>query len=433
AEATRALTEAETTATTLTVEAAQPAPSRWPIVAAGGGIAAAAVGVAVWYSVSGKPDVPAGPDVAMVTPPPPPRIQPTQIAKVEPTAVPRVEPTAVELAEVKPAPEPPKPEPPKVEPVPPKVEPPVLALASAKPTSRSIKLKPGAEQPFEASLKSGDPESLQWRLEGDVVGKGTKLRLGKDRTTDPGRRKLELVGVRGGETTTLKSWDLDIVAPPLDFAGLEPSARSLERPPGVPISFRAPVRNPDGDKLAFAWEVNGRPARGADGPSYEFEPDEPGDYQVKVKATAPWGSSVDNTWTLKVSPKPAPEPTIQVVRVPPTPKDVPKPLGDAQSELSGWIQSYCTAFENKDTNTLIQLGHLSSQAEASRLQQVLSAMDNLKLSCTNPKISVKGDQATVSFDRKDQWTDPRGTTMERALPRITKNLRRSNGRWVAVP
>jgi hypothetical protein len=60
-------------------------------------------------------------------------------------------------------------------------------------------------------------------------------------------------------------------------------------------------------------------------------------------------------------------------------------------------------------------------------------MADLKVSCSNPSVRVNGDQATVSFDRTDRWTDPRGTPMERALPRITKTLHKSNGRWIAVP
>jgi hypothetical protein len=60
-------------------------------------------------------------------------------------------------------------------------------------------------------------------------------------------------------------------------------------------------------------------------------------------------------------------------------------------------------------------------------------MTDLKVSCSNPSVRVNGDQAVVSFDRTDRWTDPRGAPMERALPRITKNLHKDNGRWVAVP
>jgi hypothetical protein len=60
-------------------------------------------------------------------------------------------------------------------------------------------------------------------------------------------------------------------------------------------------------------------------------------------------------------------------------------------------------------------------------------MNDLKVSCTNPSIRATGDDVVVSFDRTDRWTDPRGTTIERALPRITKHLHLANGRWVASP
>jgi hypothetical protein len=91
------------------------------------------------------------------------------------------------------------------------------------------------------------------------------------------------------------------------------------------------------------------------------------------------------------------------------------------------------AFQKKDTDALIALGHLSGQSEAERLREALSSMTELQVSCSNPSVRVNGDQAVVSFDRTDRWVDPRGAPMERALPRITKNLHKNNGRWVAVP
>jgi hypothetical protein len=105
---------------------------------------------------------------------------------------------------------------------------------------------------------------------------------------------------------------------------------------------------------------------------------------------------------------------------------------DPRAEAQAWIDSYCVAFQRKDTDALIALGHLSSQGEAARLREALSSMGDLKVSCSNPSVRVSGDQAIVSFDRTDRWTDPRHGD-GRALPRITKTLHKSNGRWVAVP
>lgn len=415
----------------------------WRTVGAGAGAAAALVAVLLLVLVRSKNPTTSEPettDLARSAPATPtvvpvvPRAAPSpEIAVVPqvPTAAPAVEPTAEStsppsIAAVEPpvleATAPPLPVP--VEPTAP--PPPPLALASAKPAAKALRIVAGTETRFEASLKNPQGASLEWRLAGEPVGRGRSLILGRDRTATPGRSQLELVAERDAERVSLRTWDLQIEPPPLGFAKLEPAARSVERPSGTPISFHAPIKDSDGEKLSFVWQVNGETARGIDGPAYEFRPNGPGEYLVQVSATAPWGASIANTWKLSVKPPPPPTPAVVEELKRPLPSD---PRGEAQV----WIQQYCRAFERKDTDALLALGHLASQAEASRLRDALAAMNNLQVSCSNPSVSVSGDQAEVSFDRTDHWTDPRGTEMERALPRITKTLRRSNGRWVAAP
>src|SRR5262249_24279910 len=149
----------------------------------------------------------------------------------------------------------------------------------------------------------------------------------------------------------------DIEAPPLGFAGLEPSSQTVERSSGSRVSFHAPVKSVEGERLAFLWEVNGKPAEEADGPTYDFQPQGPGEYVVQVRATAPWGASIANKWTLSVRPPPVPTPNVR--------EDTPRT--DPRAEAQAWIEAYCVAFQKEDTDSLIALGHLSSQGEAARL------------------------------------------------------------------
>ena len=336
-----------------------------------------------------------------------PLLEPTEApALVGPTAAPVVEATAPPAIEPTVAPQPPPP----------------LVLASARPPARTVKVRTGSEPRFDASLKSGDDASLQWRLGGETVGHGQSIVLGKELTGSPGHKRLEVVVQREGSPISLRSWDVEIEAPTLRFAALEPAGRSVDLSPGAHVSFRAPVNPSESEKLAFLWQVNGESIRGADGPAYDFQPQSPGEYVVQVRATAPWGASIAHIWTLSVRPVvPTPGLSAEV--------EMPDPRVGAQA----WIQAYCTAFEKKDVEALLALGHLTNQTEASRLRDALSSMNDLKVSCTNPSIRATGDEAVVSFDRTDRWTDPRGMTTERALPRITKRLRRADGRWVATP
>jgi hypothetical protein len=342
----------------------------------------------------------------------------------EPTAAP-VEPTA---APVQPTVAPPTAVPPTAVPASP-TEPPLapLSLASARPSGKSITIRVGAQQRFEASLKNAHDAVLVWRVGPDAVGQGETFVFGKPFSETPGKKTVELVGSRGHGPETLRQWEVEIEAPPLGFGRLDPPTPSVERDVGSRVTFRAPIAQPKGDALAFQWEVNGETASGIDGSSYEFEPSRPGDYVVAVRATAPWGASIANTWKLSVRqppPPPPPSPSTREMRPPTDTKT-------AEAQAQAWIEAYCNAFQTKDTDALIALGHLSNEAEAARLREALKAMTNLRVSCSNQTVRVTGDQAVVSFDRTDHWIDPRGSEMERALPRITKKLRRNDGRWVA--
>lgn len=433
-ESTRWLSEIEASVRAIASDVAAP-PARttsevpWRTVGVGAGAVAALVAVLVLARGKSPTTAPpqtdlarAVPTSAMAVPVEPPAPPSPEIAVAPPE--PLVEPTlAPSVASVEPA-APEATAPPAVEPT--AAPPPPLVLASAKPAARALKIAAGSETRFEASLKDPDGASLEWRLGGEPVARGGSVTLGRERTATPGRSRLELVAERAAERVSLRTWDLEIEPPPLGFARLEPAARSVERPNGGPVSFHAPIKDSGAEKLSFVWQVNGQTAAGIDGPAYEFRPNGPGEYLVQVRATAPWGASIANTWKLSVKPPPPPTPAVVEELRRPLPSD---PRGEAQA----WIQQYCRAFETKDTDALIALGHLASQDQASRLSEALSAMNNLQVSCSNPSVQLSGDQAVVSFDRIDHWTDPRGTEMERALPRITKTLRRSTGRWVAVP
>ncbi len=254
--------------------------------------------------------------------------------------------------------------------------------------------------------------------------------LDESLSSSPGRRRLEVVAVRDEVPKLLRSWEIVIAPKPLGFAWLEPSSAALERPTGSRVSFRAPVENADPEKLSFQWEVNGEAQREARGSNYDFAAENPGTYRVTVLAKGASGASASNTWNLTVRPKPAPPPPVESI---PRPALQAPKIDNPEVEARAWIDAYCAAFEQKDTEALIRLGHLSNQAEASRLRDALATMGNLRLSCSNASVQVNGDRATVSFDRIDRWTDPRGTDMSKPLPRITKNLRRNGDRWVAVP
>jgi hypothetical protein len=177
-----------------------------------------------------------------------------------------------------------------------------LLLASARPTRLTVKVRTGSEPRFDVSLKNGDNGSLQWQLSGETIARGQSIVLRKEITGTPGHKHLEVLAAREGSLVRLRSWDVEIEASPLGFAALEPSNRTVERTSGTLVRFRAPVSLAGTQKPAFLWQVDGRPVRGVEGPAFDFQAQSAGEYVVQVRATAPWGESIVNIWTLSIRP-----------------------------------------------------------------------------------------------------------------------------------
>lgn len=112
---------------------------------------------------------------------------------------------------------------------------------------------------------------------------------------------------------------------------------------------------------------------------------------------------------------------------------VPKPDTKeiVKREIQNWLQEYKKAWEKGDIETLKELGHISSEKEENKLRNHYVYVHDVRVSIHNETIEVSVDntQATVSFDRTDEWTDERGNQHKEVLPRITKTLRKEDKTW----
>lgn len=100
------------------------------------------------------------------------------------------------------------------------------------------------------------------------------------------------------------------------------------------------------------------------------------------------------------------------------------PQETTKREIQTWLQEYKKAWEKGDIEVLKELGHISSEKEENKLRQHYQYVLDVQVSIYNEVIEVNDDssQASVSFDRTDEWTDERGNRYKRDLPRITKIL-----------
>jgi tRNA A-37 threonylcarbamoyl transferase component Bud32 len=187
-------------------------------------------------------------------------------------------------------------------------EPPSLTVSPAG-TSR---LRTGEELVFEADARDpdGDSVEIEWRLEGERAGSGTRYAF---RASRPGTYVVSARAKDGPGDTALASRTVEVegsvvsraerpaAGRPSSPAGapaalpLSLSIRGDDTPlaPGAPREFEAELRGGQaGETPEVAWQVDGRPA--GTGRTFVFRPDGPGDYRVEARA----GSARD---TVEVS------------------------------------------------------------------------------------------------------------------------------------
>ncbi len=109
----------------------------------------------------------------------------------------------------------------------------------------------------------------------------------------------------------------------------------------------------------------------------------------------------------------------------------PDPKEIVQNEIKSWLMEYKRVWEKGDVETLKELGHISSEKEEKKLREHYSYISGIKVSIQNELIETNNEwnQATVSFDRMDEWTDKRGYRHKKSLSRITKTLYKENDTW----
>jgi hypothetical protein len=143
--------------------------------------------------------------------------------------------------------------------------------------------------------------------------------------------------------------------------------------------------------IRYAWSLNDKPAQTGQQTRFRFSETRPGTYQVAVVAIAPSGlKSSPRRWTVNVRP---PD-----IAVPPPPPSGKTELREA--EVRDWLENYRRAWESKNTDQLVSLGVLSTQ-DATKLQQVLAAYREFRVTLSDVDIQERGAQATVSFKRVD--------------------------------
>jgi ketosteroid isomerase-like protein len=101
--------------------------------------------------------------------------------------------------------------------------------------------------------------------------------------------------------------------------------------------------------------------------------------------------------------------------------------------VAAFLERYRTAIEARDLDTLATL-YLEFPAEQrAALERYFKASTDLRVKIEDIDVAIAGDEAIVSYTRKDDFVDaPTGRPMH-VSGRVTKLLRRTEGAWKLAP
>lgn len=299
-----------------------------------------------------------------------------------------------------------------------------------------VQIQPGKSRRFtvKAKTEAGAQLKYAWTVDGKSVGGNTaSYELSTD-ADDEGASRRVRVEVSAGGPVAAEEWNVTVPPGAVTITRQSPSSASVQNEIGDATDFTVDARagRAGAAGLDYRWTVNKRPVD-ADGARFTYRADRAGTADVEVRVEAPDRQAAVQKWTVRTrDAQPQVQPT-EVVALAPrataTPARTAPVAGDARRELEGWIQSYRSAYEQKDVDRLVALGVISSD-KRSALKSALDDLEELKVSIASSAIDVQGpDSAVVTLTREDSY-NARGSRRSQSI-NIKKTLRKVGGNWVA--
>ena len=107
--------------------------------------------------------------------------------------------------------------------------------------------------------------------------------------------------------------------------------------------------------------------------------------------------------------------------------------GAGRKEILDFLERYRTAIEARDLDALARLYVEFPAEQRAALARYFQDSTDLRVKLEDVDVAIAGDEAIVSYTRKDDFVDtPTGRPMH-VSGRVTKLLRRADGRWQLAP
>ena len=104
-----------------------------------------------------------------------------------------------------------------------------------------------------------------------------------------------------------------------------------------------------------------------------------------------------------------------------------------RDEVMAFLERYRKAIEAQDLDTLASLYVEFPPEQRAALVHYFKDSADLRVKLEDVDVAIAGDEAIVSYTRKDDFVDaPTGRPMH-VSGRVTKLLRRAGGRWQLAP
>ncbi|MGH8578895.1 MAG: hypothetical protein ACREVK_01795 [Gammaproteobacteria bacterium] len=316
---------------------------------------------------------------------PPGSRQRVQVAIVDPGGLPVSKAWEVEVAPAEPTPSP-------------------LRIVEAQPDSPPdavIALKEGGAQRFSVDVSGGSGRPLRylWYLDGRQQAKKPVWTYRPDFGQGGERTKRIQVRVSDPQGSRVERfWQArveDVNRPP-QIVGFTPEEGGLNIVSGSAPRFSIEAADADrGDPLRYAWLLDGK-LLGRES-SFDFPKTVVrGKHTLEARVSDPAQATATQHWNVAVL-APAAPPAIETK--PPPLKKPPSPAIE-EADVKAWLDSYKSAWENKDINALIGLGEVTN-ANAEKLRGVLAEYGNFRVELKELQIQIDGTRAHVSFQRED--------------------------------
>jgi hypothetical protein len=275
------------------------------------------------------------------------------------------------------------------------------AIAAAEPKAQEVNIQKGKEQRFTVAMADpdrGDRLTAVWALNGKEMAQGQTWTF-PPTLDDVRTRHVVLVTVADQHGMKVeKRWRVSVtepVLPPLPRVDVQPTVKELTVTVEQPVTFAAAVTAiPTG--VEYVWSLDGREESREPQWTYRPPADEGNKRRtVTLRVSHPEHKSIERSWQLHIQamvPPPAPPP--------PPVTEVPAPPLLREAEVRTWVEAQRRALEERNVDTLVELGALSDQ-QRERAQEILSQYKNFRVTFRNIVIHIEGNHAEVSFSRVD--------------------------------